>query len=62
MQLRDAITISNLHHSMKIMRPHFQGATRKGGQARCLHMNHAILVLQRTFHEEELASGHDYRY
>ena len=45
--------------SVEVMRADRQRLIRKGSKARGLHMDHAILILQWTFDEEESAAGHD---
>ena len=40
------------------MRPDFQGAVQQSTQARRLHMNHIVLILERTFDEKEFAACH----
>ena len=43
---------------MKIVRPDFQGAIRQSSQACRFHMNHVVLILQRSFDEQKSAARH----
>ena len=44
--------------SVEVMRLRFDSCMRQRRKARGLHVNHAILILQRAFDEKKLAPRH----
>ena len=44
--------------SVKVMRTQFQRIVRESLELSCLHVNHPVVILERAFNKQKLATSH----